>query len=703
MTIKTLLKEFLHSDDFKRTRRLARARGPRAAELKARVAAFLRGDESLETFSQAVVVAVEATTDDAGAPAPVFGFGGAGTASFVEALLKAVPAARLEAELRRALAGIDLLDPSEKLRSFAAFVARTARDAAVGPDSNLHVGYATCFLSFCWHVLYDFEIPVFYGASHKGVKALIAAGAVEDAEYGSRDLTVRFRAFLRIARALRDLFMRVNAQLNFWTVDAFLEWYAFRADSVAAAAPEFQSQRISAAEVRAALAQSDGEATRETPAVRALPAAPARKAGGAGEAPPPVEREKPVERGKAAEKEPEKPRLAEVEVEKAAPAAKSAEKEPEKPKLAQVEAEKAAPAAKAAEKDPEKPKPATAAKEPEKAKPAEKEREKAKKPEAAPPPPDRAPGAAAEPERRRGLTAEGKPEFVAEARRALEGAAPAAARPDAIAELARATLLAEPFLRELEAVLRARGQLAIEGPSGVGKTYLARRLAAAFAGDARRVVFLELHAAYRYEDLIEARGGHGPPTGENGNGAGAAVPGILRTLADRAAKEPGERFVLVLDDLARVDAAAVLGECFALFDDRDAEVLLPFSRAPFRLPKNLFFIATARPALHDAALRRRFPAARLGPDAALLGRFLEAHTPALGWLAQVFATVNQKLAEDADPRASLGHGPLMRRDLDEAELARIWRFDVAPLVEGAVRDPLRRAAYELEALRAGPR
>ncbi|MGH7298604.1 MAG: hypothetical protein ACRELB_26930, partial [Polyangiaceae bacterium] len=247
MSIKTLLKEFLVAEDFKRSRKLARLRAPLVAEVKQAVAAFLRGDEALDGFARAIEKAVEATGEVDGAEQTIFGFGGPGTSFFIDALLQHAQGQRLEAELRRGLVGVDPADPAEKLRSFAAFVARTAREAGVVPDSNLHVGYATCFLSFCWHALYDLEVPVFYGTSHKAVKSLVSKGEVEEPEYGSRDLGERFRAFIRVSRGVRDLFLRVNAQLNYWTVDAFFEWYALRADEAALRQPDFQSQRIHAA------------------------------------------------------------------------------------------------------------------------------------------------------------------------------------------------------------------------------------------------------------------------------------------------------------------------------------------------------------------------------------------------------------------------------------------------------------------------
>jgi 5-methylcytosine-specific restriction protein B len=155
----------------------------------------------------------------------------------------------------------------------------------------------------------------------------------------------------------------------------------------------------------------------------------------------------------------------------------------------------------------------------------------------------------------------------------------------------------------------------------------------------------------------------------------------------------------VLDDLDRVDAVALLGECYALLDDRATQVILPYSRAAFRLPKNLFIIATSGTELSDPALRRRFPSVRLEADADLLARFLAARRPALAWLGDAYRELNRRLTAEAGARAAIGQGLFLRADLDEASVQRSWRFHVRPVVEAIVRDPARRAELELDALR----
>ncbi|GIW72451.1 MAG: hypothetical protein KatS3mg102_1993 [Planctomycetota bacterium] len=279
--LKSILREFLQSEAFRGHLQLAAARLPAAQRLKETIAAFLRGDAGLAVLCEALRGAVGEQLAWGTEQRPLWGFGGPGTARFVEALERVAEPVELELELRKALAGIDPADPTEKLRAFAGFVTRLAQQAAGGTEPNLHVGYATCLLSFCWHILYDQEVPVFYGGSHKAIKELIADGTIVEPGYLSRDLGERFRAFLHICRGLRELLQRVNPRLGFWTVEAFFDWVVARQ----LAAPGADSALVSARLPQlgeAALLGASPSAAAGSPAAAAGAVSGARAAAGSG-------------------------------------------------------------------------------------------------------------------------------------------------------------------------------------------------------------------------------------------------------------------------------------------------------------------------------------------------------------------------------------------------------------------------------------
>src|SRR5262249_6185860 len=107
-----------------------------------------------------------------------------------------------------------------------------------------------------------------------------------------------------------------------------------------------------------------------------------------------------------------------------------------------------------------------------------------------------------------------------------------------------AALFLEPaeILRTWAELLLDGRQLIFQGPPGTGKTFLARKLALAIAGDERRVELIQFHPSYSYEDFVE---GYRP----TGAGTFSVQPGPMKRLAKRAIDNPGERFVLLIDEI----------------------------------------------------------------------------------------------------------------------------------------------------------
>jgi len=262
---------------------------------------------------------------------------------------------------------------------------------------------------------------------------------------------------------------------------------------------------------------------------------------------------------------------------------------------------------------------------------------------------------------------------------------------DPLVEAAEELLLDRTFLDDIQDLLQETKQVIFYGPPGTGKTFVAQRLAEAFAGDPARTMLVQFHPSTSYEDFFE---GFRPLQTADGGIAYALQDGPLRIMAAAAESDPSHTYVLVIDEINRAQLQKVLGELFFLLEYRDRQVR-PLYRPdePFSLPANLWLIGTMNTAdrsiaLVDAALRRRFQFVPFtlderadNPIAGLLRRWLRANSEP-EWVADLVDQVNQELM------TSLGMGDLalgpsyfMVQGLDEARLRRIWRYRIEPLIE----------------------
>lgn len=248
--------------------------------------------------------------------------------------------------------------------------------------------------------------------------------------------------------------------------------------------------------------------------------------------------------------------------------------------------------------------------------------------------------------------------------------------------------------------LLVKKNVILQGPPGVGKTFVARRLAYLLMGerDQQRVGMVQFHQSYSYEDFVQ---GYRP----NGNGF-RRKDGIFYSFCQQAQQQPDKKHVFIIDEINRANLSKVFGEVMMLIehDKRGDNWAIPLTYSEnneerFYIPANIYIIglmntADRSLAVVDYALRRRFSFIDIEPgfDTPQFRTFLldnKAQPSFVDSLCLKMTQLNEKITKESDILGKgfrIGHSYFCT-GLDDDTLpdmewfSTIVHSDIAPLLE----------------------
>lgn len=259
----------------------------------------------------------------------------------------------------------------------------------------------------------------------------------------------------------------------------------------------------------------------------------------------------------------------------------------------------------------------------------------------------------------------------------------------------------KPFIperdfRQAVELLRRKKNIILQGPAGVGKTFIARKIAYEMMGEKAdaQIEMVQFHQSYSYEDFVQ---GLRPST----NGF-ELKNGVFYTFCQQAMLHPERKFFLIIDEINRGNLSKIFGELMMLIeaDKRNPKYAVKMTYATdeedrFYVPPNLYIIGTMNTAdrslaMVDYALRRRFAFIPLRPEFdEKFTEFLAAKgvsAAMIDFICSAVDKVNKEIAGDINLGAGFQIGHSYFCSVNSGADERNWlnetvNFEIKPLLE----------------------